>query len=316
MKLETDIVLLIMIINKIYGGAYMQKIVPYLWFDKEALEAAKWYVSLFENSSVLNINHLSGTPSGDVEMVDFQLENLNFSAISAGPYFSFNSSISLMVACSSKEEVDRLYSHLSVGGIDLMPLDEYPFSKRYAWIRDRYGLNWQLFMVEDMSEHKRIRPSLLFSSKVCGKAEEAIEYYLTVFEESSKGFINKYAPKEAEDERAKINYAELNIQGLQMIMMDHGMGGEDAFNEAFSFVIPCDTQEEIDYYWAKLSHVPEAEQCGWVKDQFGVSWQIVPSRMDKIFSKGTEEEVARVTEAFLKMKKFDIEALEKARLGI
>ena len=87
------------------------------------------------------------------------------------------------------------------------------------------------------------------------------------------------------------------------------------FNEAFSFVLLCESQEEIDYYWEKLSFIPEAEQCGWVKDQFGLSWQIIPANMNEILMNGTKDEVKRVTEAFLKMKKFDLAALEKARLG-
>lgn len=74
-------------------------------------------------------------------------------------------------------------------------------------------------------------------------------------------------------------------------------------------------QAEIDYYWTKLSAVPEAKQCGWVKDQFGVSWQIVPSNMDEVLFSGTKEEIQRVTEAVLKTKNFDLQALEEVRLG-
>ncbi len=293
----------------------MQKIVPHLWFDKEAVEATKWYVSLFENSCINSTYVLTDTPSGDVDVVDFQLANLRFQAISAGPYFTLNPSISLMVACSTAEEVDRLYSHLSEGCMELMPLGEYPFSKRFVWLRDRYGLNWQLFLVEDISEHLRIRPTLLFAGDVCGRAEEAMDFYQSVFEESSKGYINHYTPEEAADKRAKINYAELNIPGMQLIMMDHGFGGEEGFNEAFSFMVFCENQEEIDYYWGKLSYVPEAEACGWLKDQFGVSWQIVPTDMDDIMSRSSEEEMKRYQEAFMKMKKFDLAELEIARLG-
>jgi predicted 3-demethylubiquinone-9 3-methyltransferase (glyoxalase superfamily) len=293
----------------------MQNIIPHLWFDKEAVEAAKLYVGLFEGSRIINISVIPDTPSGDAEIIDFQLANLRFSAISAGPYYSLNPSISLMVACSTKEEVDRLYKSLSESGSELMPLGEYPFSKWYAWVQDRYGLTWQLMLVENMEEHQRIRPTLLFAGDVCGKAEEAIEYYSSVFAEASKGYINHYSAGETEDSRAKINYGELNIKANQLVVMDHGYGGDFSFNEAFSFMVPCENQEEIDYFWDKLSFVPEAEQCGWIKDQFGVSWQIVPVNMNEILMEGSKEEVKRVTEAFLKMKKFDLAELEKARLG-
>ncbi|KZL88620.1 VOC family protein [Clostridium magnum] len=293
----------------------MQKIIPHLWFDKEAVEAAKWYVSLFENSRIINITTIPDTPSGDAELVDFQLANLRFSAISAGPYFTFNPSISLMVACGTIKEVDRLHANLSSGGTELMPLGDYPFSKRYAWVQDRYGLSWQLMLVENMEEHQKIRPSLLFAGDACGKAEDAIDYYISTFEESKKGFINHYAVEEAMDTRAKINYGEVNIWGTEFIVMDHGFGGDFTFNEAFSFMVLCENQEEIDYFWDKLSFVPEDEQCGWIKDQFGVSWQITPASMNEILMKGTKEEIKHVTEAFLKMKKFDLATLEKARLG-
>jgi predicted 3-demethylubiquinone-9 3-methyltransferase (glyoxalase superfamily) len=97
--------------------------------------------------------------------------------------------------------------------------------------------------------------------------------------------------------------------------MDNAFDVDFSFNEAFSFVLNCKDQKEIDYFWEKLSAVPEAEQCGWVKDRFGVSWQIVPENMEEVLFAGSKDEVQRVTEAFLKMKKFDLNALEKARLG-
>ena len=293
----------------------MQKIVPHLWFDKEAVRAAGWYTTLFEDSKITSIGLIPDTPSGDTETVDFELANIRFSAISAGPYFAFNPTASLMVACGSKKEVDILYESLSENGTVLMPLGEYPFSKRYAWVHDKYGLGWQLMLTDHTEKLQRIRPTLLFSGDACGRAEEAIDFYTSFFKESSKGFVNYYKKGEPADNRAKINYGELNILGYQIIAMDHGYGGEFTFNEAFSFMILCANQEEIDYYWQKLSHVPEAEQCGWVKDQFGVSWQVVPKILRDILTNGTKEEVKRVSEAFLKMKKLDIAALEKALLG-
>ena len=97
--------------------------------------------------------------------------------------------------------------------------------------------------------------------------------------------------------------------------MDSAYEHNFAFNEAISFIVPCDTQEEIDDYWKKLSAVPEAEQCGWLKDKYGFSWQIVPTAMEEMMSKGSKEQITRVTEAFLQMKKFDIESLQRAYKG-
>ncbi len=290
----------------------MYKIIPHLWFDKEAVDAAKWYVTMFENSSINDEIIIPNTPSGNCDFISFKLANLELLAISAGPYFTFNPCVSLMVSCNTQEEVDRLYGILSVDGLDLMPLDEYPFSKRYAWVQDKYGLSWQLMYTENLQEPHKIRPSLLFAGAACGKAEAALDYYAEVFEASKKGFVNYYANGEAADPRARINYGEAVIRGLELVAMDHGYGENYTFNEAISFVVLCDNQEEIDHYWDKLSFDPQAEQCGWLKDQFGVSWQIEPVFLHDIMMHGTKEEVKRVTEAFLKMKKFDLQTLKDA----
>lgn len=153
----------------------MQKIVPNLWFDKEAKEAAEFYASIFPDSKIANVTTLHDTPSGDVDIVSFELSGQPFMAISAGPLFKFNESI--------------------------------------------------------------------------------------------------------------------------------------------SFIVRCDTQEEIDYFWEKLSADPEAEQCGWLKDKYGLSWQIDPTRMDEMLASGTAAQVGRVTQALLPMKKLDLAELERAYAG-
>lgn len=150
----------------------MQKITPFLWFDKEAREAAEFYVSVFKKSKVRDSTTLYNTPSGTVEIVTVELCGQNFTLMNAGPFFKFN--------------------------------------------------------------------------------------------------------------------------------------------EAISFVVHCDNQEEIDHYWEKLSAVPEAEQCGWLKDKYGVSWQIVPTVLGEMLQDKDARKVARVMEAFLKMKKFDIATLNRA----
>lgn len=289
----------------------MQKIIPHLWYDKEAKEAALFYTGIFDNSKLLDAAVIEGTPSGDAEMVSFLLEGQQFRAISAGPFFKFNPSVSLMVACATAEEVDVKYAALSEGGSELMPLDEYPFSRRYAWIQDRYGLSWQLMLVDGGAGGPKITPNLLFSSNVCGKAEEALHFYTGLFENSEISMVSHYGEGEAQDPNAKVNYAGFKLDGMSFAAMDHGFGADFTFNEAFSFIVNCKDQDEIDYFWDKLSAVPEAEQCGWLKDKFGVSWQIVPDLMDEIMFHGSREEKRRVTEAFLKMKKIDINLLKK-----
>lgn len=290
----------------------MQKIVPHLWYDREAKEAALFYISLFDRSKLLDVRIIENTPSGDSEIVSFELAGQQFTAISAGPYFKFNPSISLMVACSSVEEIDTIWKAISVGGTELMPLGEYPFSKWYGWIQDRYGLSWQLMLLDGNTAQK-ITPNLLFTSESCGFAEDAVKYYTEIFKNSEIGIISRYEAGEAASPKAKVNFASFKLDGMDFSAMDNAFDVDFNFNEAFSLIVNCKDQKEIDYFWDKLSAVPEAEQCGWVKDKFGVSWQIVPDNMDEILSNGTKDEIQRVTEAFLKMKKFDLDVLEKAR---
>jgi predicted 3-demethylubiquinone-9 3-methyltransferase (glyoxalase superfamily) len=155
--------------------ATLQKITPHLWYDKEAKEAAQFYCSVFPDSKVDNVTTIRDTPSGDCDIVSFSLFGQSFMAISAGPLFKFNESV--------------------------------------------------------------------------------------------------------------------------------------------SFIVHCDTQEEIDRYWSKLSADPKSEQCGWLKDKFGLSWQITPRAMERMLKDKDEKRVARVVQAFLPMKKFDIAALERAYAG-
>ncbi|OOM76132.1 3-demethylubiquinone-9 3-methyltransferase [Clostridium puniceum] len=294
----------------------MQKIVPHLWYDKEAKEAAQFYISLFDQSKLLNVTLIENTPSGDAELISFELAGQQFEAISAGPFFKFNPSISLMVACNSVEEVNAKWKALSEDGMELMPLGEYPFSKWYGWVQDRYGLSWQLMLIDNNQTVQKITPNLLFSNEACGKAEEAVKYYTEIFENSEAGIISRYKEGKAASPRAKINYAAFKLYGVDFSAMDNGFDVDFSFNEAFSIILNCENRQEIDYFWDKLSAVPEAESCGWAKDKFGVSWQIVPRIMSEMMNSGDREKIQRVTEAFLKMKKLDLAVLQKAYDGL
>lgn len=290
----------------------MQKITPHLWFDKEAKEAAELYTSLFPDSKVTNITTLHNTPSGDADIVSFELFGQSFMAISAGPLFKFNPSISFHVKCKKEEEVDTIWEKLSKGGQVLMELGKYPWSEKYGWLQDKYGLSWQVIFVGGSEIKQRITPILMFVGNVVGQGEEAVNFYTSVFHNAKVANIVRYGKGEEPDKEGTIKYAHFTLEGQEFGAMDSAHEHKFAFNEAISLIVSCDTQEEIDYYWKKLSSVPEAEQCGWLKDKFGVSWQIVPTAMDEMMKNGTKDQIARVTESFLKMKKFDIVALKRA----
>lgn len=293
----------------------MQKITPHLWFDKEAKEAAAFYTSVFDNSRIKNTATLHNTPSGSVDVLTIELDGHEFALISAGPLFKFNPSISFMVACSTKEEVDGLWGKLSKNGTPLMDLGSYPFSERYGWIQDRYGLSWQLMFASGRDIKQKITPTLMFTQTQNGKTEEAIKFWTSVFRDSSVGPSLRYEKGEVPGQEGLVKHAQFTLEGQQFAAMDGGRAHAFAFNEAISLIVHCETQKEIDYYWDRLSADPKSEQCGWLKDRYGLSWQVVPTAMEEMLSKGDSKKIARVTEAFLKMKKFDLAKLKAAWEG-
>ena len=280
----------------------MQKITTHLWFDKEAREAAEFYTSVFENSKIKGTTTLHNTPSGSVDMVTIELSGQEFTLISAGPLFKFNPSVSFLVACKTKDEVDAVWEKLSEGGAALMELGEYPFSEKYGWTQDKYGLSWQVMFMGDRKIQQKITPTLMFVREVCGKAEEAINFYASLFNNAKVGDILRYGRGEEPDKEGTVKHAAFTLLGQGFAAMDSARCHNFTFNEAISLMVHCDTQEEIDYYWEKLSTDPKAEQCGWLKDKYGLSWQIVPNAMDEMFKEKDEKKIAWVTEAFLKMK--------------
>jgi len=307
----------------------MQKIIPHLWFDKQAKEAAEFYVSLFPDSKITNTTVLENTPSGDCDVVTFDLWNQTFMSISAGPLFKFNPSVSFMVNFDpllfgssstsekdAREKLDMIWNKLVDGGSVLMPLDKYPFSERYGWVQDKYGLSWQLILTDPGGEQRPpIIPSLLFVGSKYGKAEEAINFYLSVFRNTKMGGLYRYGPGQPPDKEDAVMFADFMLENQWFAAMDSAHEHQFDFNEAVSFLVNCADQAEIDYYWEKLSAVPEAEQCGWLKDKYGVSWQISAAEMERMMSEGTRDQVNRVTQAFMPMKKLDVAELQKAYEG-
>jgi predicted 3-demethylubiquinone-9 3-methyltransferase (glyoxalase superfamily) len=296
-----------------------QKIVPHLWFDREAKEAAEFYTSIFPRSRIDNVTTLRDTPSGDCDIVSFELADLQFMSISAGPLFKFNPSISFLLNLDpsqdsrARESLDSAWGALSSGGTALMPLDSYPFSARYGWIQDRYGLSWQLILSNPAGEPRPfIVPSLLFTGAVAGRAEEAIDFYTSVFGNTRRGTLARYGAGMEPNREGTVMFADFMLEQQWFAAMDSGHEHGFGFNEAISLLVRCETQAEIDRYWGRMSAVPEAEQCGWLKDRFGVSWQITPAALGRMLSEGSPEQIARVTQAFLPMKKFDLAELQQA----
>ncbi|MDD7794252.1 VOC family protein [Clostridium sp. 'White wine YQ'] len=290
----------------------MQKIVPHLWYDKEASEAAEFYMSLFEGSRLIDKTILNNTPSGTAELLTIEMEGQEFMLISAGPYFKFTPAVSFVISCSTLGEVDKFWNKFIEEGIALMPIGTYPFSERYGWVCDKYGLSWQIMYASDAQIKQKITPALMFVGDQYGKAEEAINFYTTTFKNSKIENIDRYGEGDEFNKPDTIMQVKFILENLSFSAMDSGYKHNFTFNEAISFVVNCDDQEEIDYFWNKLSAVPEAEQCGWIKDKYGLSWQITPTVMSEMMQNKDAQKMAQLTEAFLKMKKFDIAELIKA----
>jgi predicted 3-demethylubiquinone-9 3-methyltransferase (glyoxalase superfamily) len=310
------------VMRRILIGNIEQKITPYLWFNTEARNAAQFYISIFNDSKVISTTTLHNTPSGDTDILSFQLAGQSFMAISGGPYFRINPSVSFFVNFDPSKDkdarlsMDLLWEKLIEGGTILMPLQEYPFSKHYGWVQDKYGVSWQLILSNpEGKERPVIMPSLMFVGTVCGRAEEAMNFYRSVFKNSEPGNVARYGSGQEPDKEGTIMFADFALENQWLAVMDSAYDHNFAFNEAISFVVTCTNQEEIDYYWEELSAVPEAEQCGWLKDKFGISWQITPEILSGMLQDSDLKKVERVTRAFLQMKKFNIEKLKEAYQG-
>lgn len=289
------------------------KIVTHLWFDKEAKEASEFYVSLFDNSNLTNVSTISDTPSGDVDIVTFQISGRSFMAISAGPMFKFNQSISMFAYCGSEKRIDFLFEKLSEKGEVLMPLGKYDWSSKYAWVKDKYGLSWQLD-IDDINSSQKIVPALLFVNERFSRIKEAENFYNSVFHDS-KIIMEVPYDKSANQPEDALLFAQFSLSGNIFNAMSSYIHHDFEFNEAVSFIVYCDTQEEIDYYWDKLTDEGQEQPCGWLKDKFGVSWQIVPKEMDGMLSTKNKEQLDRVTKAMLKMIKLDVASLKRAYDG-
>ena len=156
---------------------------------------------------------------------------------------------------------------------------------------------------------QKITPNLWFDNQ----AEEAVNFYTSIFKNSKIKDIARYDSASAAVSgrpEGSVLTISFEIEGQDFLALNGGPIFK--FNEPVSFIINCETQEEVDYYWEKLSAVPESEQCGWLKDRFGLSWQVVPTMLGKLLSGPDPMKSQRAMQAMLQMKKLDIAALQQA----
>src|SRR5690625_1690365 len=213
-------------------------------------------------------------------------------------------------------QIDELWQRLAENGMVMMPLDAYDWSERYGWVQDRFGMTWQLSLgnIDDVGQ--KIAPSFLFVGDQFGHAEEAVELYTSVSPGSEVVGVLRYGAGEPGRE-GTVKHAQFSLAGDVFMAMDGPGEHEFGFSPGVSLIVRCRSQQEIDHFWEKLSEGgdPEAQQCGWLADRFGVSWQIVPERLYEMLQDPDAERVGRVTASFLGMKKMDIAELERVYAG-
>ncbi|MFO7179754.1 MAG: VOC family protein [Pseudomonadota bacterium] len=297
-------------------------IVPCLWFDDQAEAAAAFYTDTFPDGRITGRSYYStlndnpaGKPRGSLLTVEFEIGGMAFTALNGGPIFTITPVVSFFFQADTAAEVDRLYARLVEGGKPLMDLGTYPWSERYAWVQDRFGVSWQLMAGPRFTGKARIAPCLMFTGKRHGRAEEALNRYARVLHDARIESIARYAPGEGPENTVK--HGRLVVGDQTLVAMDSHVSPDLAFNEAVSLQLMCKDQAEVDEYWETLAaEGGEHQPCGWLKDKFGVSWQVVPAVLGEWLNSTDQVARDRAFDAVMKMGKLDIAAIERAFKGV
>lgn len=281
-----------------------EKITPCLWFDNQAKEAADLYCSVFKDSRI--------TAQSPI-VTGIEVSGQGITLLDGGPKYRPNPSISFYYVCETTNEFDRIWKAFSKGGTVMMPADKYLWSEKYGWITDRFNISWQLGVGKFSDVGQKITPCLMFTGKQCGRADEAIAHYSSIFKDSKADGILRYGANESPDKEGNVKHAQIAFLGYKFMLMESAAAHDFTFTEGVSLTIHCETQEEIDYYWEKLTESGKESMCGWLKDKFGVSWQIIPTILSDIM--GDPARAGKAAQAFMSMRKLDIEQIVQASIS-
>ncbi|HVS03238.1 MAG TPA: VOC family protein [Thermoanaerobaculia bacterium] len=298
----------------------MKSITPCLWFDDQAEAAAESYTRLFPDSRVTAVarypesfDNPSGKPPGSVMTVELELAGLPFTLLNGGPQFTINPSISFFVHTDGVEETDSIFTALADGGSILMPLQAYPWSQRFGWVQDRFGVSWQVILGRRDGVRQKIVPCLMFTGAQHGRAEEAMRTFTALFDHSRVGDVARYTADEGPE--GTVKHGRFVLAGQDFVAMDSHFEHRFGFDEGVSLQVMCEDQAEVDRYWAALSEGGEEGPCGWLEDRFGLSWQVAPTAFVELLKEGDAAANERAFQAMLDMKKLDIAALRAAHEG-
>jgi predicted 3-demethylubiquinone-9 3-methyltransferase (glyoxalase superfamily) len=299
----------------------MTRISACIWSDGWAEEAAALYTSLFPDASITETAYFSkegvehhGQSEGSVMSIVLTLGGQEFMLLNGGPMFTPNPAMSFFVFINDRAEIDRLWAALMEGGKAMMELGSYPWCEHYGWVEDRFGVSWQLMMADPGALEQAIVPALMFTQGAAGKAEEAMARYGEVLGGFRPVEVNHYPPGTGANE-GLVMHGQYRLAGQTFIAFDspndHGFG----FTPGQSLQVFTSDQHETDRVWEALRHVPEAEQCGWLCDAYGLSWQIIPLDFADYINGPDPAGRSRARTAMFAMKKLDIAALKAAYEG-
>ena len=281
-----------------------ENITPCLWYNGQAQEAAALYCSVFTDAKI--------TAQSPI-VTAINVSGHSITLLDGGPMYKPNPSISFFYICEKEDELNKIWNAFSKEGTVLMPLDKYPWSEKYGWINDKFGISWQIALGKISDVGQKITPCLMLTGKQYGRADEAIAHYSSIFKNVKVDGILRYGANELPDQEGKVKHAQFALNDQKFMIMESAAPHNFTFTEGISLTIHCETQKEIDHYWEKLTESGAESMCGWLKDKFGVSWQIIPNVLNKIMSDPAK--AGKAAQAFMSMRKLNIEQIVQASIA-
>ncbi|HEY5771514.1 MAG TPA: VOC family protein [Chitinophagaceae bacterium] len=281
-----------------------ENITPCLWYNGQAQDAAALYCSVFTDAKI--------TAQSPI-VTAINVSGHSITLLDGGPMYKPNPSISFFYICEQEDELNKIWNAFGKEGVVVMPLDKYPWSEKYGWINDKFGISWQIALGKISDVGQKITPCLMYTGKQYGRADEAIAHYSSIFKNVKVDGILRYGANELPDKEGKVKHAQVALNDQKFMIMESAAPHNFTFTEAISLTIHCETQKEIDYYWEKLTESGAESMCGWLKDKFGVSWQIVPTILNKIMSDPAK--AGKAAQAFMAMRKLNIEQIVQASIS-
>lgn len=274
-------------------------IYPCFWFNQNPHAVAEFYLQAFGEGEILSSNPI---------VCHMSIKGTKLMLLNGGDRYPQNMAASLYVYAGSPEQAKIIFNNLAEGGTIQMPLGKYPWHDCYGWVTDKYGVHWQVES-DEINNPQKIVSCLLFVNEKAKDVQAAMQHYCQIIQPSTilveaPHFTPNHLPE------GSWMFAQAKLKGYILNALSSTDEHDFDFTPAFSLAIECETQEEIDYYWEKLGEGGAYSMCGWLTDKFGVSWQIVPKILSQLMA--DPNRAPKVSEAFLKMQKFDLATLLKA----